>query len=100
MPSLILEPEVEQVVRSFFTCEFTTLSSQGQPLTWPCQPFYHAAAGRIIVSTSIAYPVKANNARRTPRVALLFSDPTGSGLSDPPAVLVQGDATVEELAVY
>src|SRR5205823_1019011 len=37
-------------------------------------------------------PQKAFNVRRNPRVALLFSDPTGSGLTRPAAVLVQGDA--------
>ena len=35
---------------------------------------------------------KVYNIRRNPRVALLFSNATGSGLADPPAVLVQGDA--------
>ena len=41
--------------------------------------------------------MKAYNARRHPQVAVLFSDPTGAGLADPPAVLVQGEATVQEL---
>ena len=65
-------------------------------MTWPTVPFFDVAAGEIVVSASIAFPVKAQNARRNPRVALLFSDPTGSGLIDPPAVLVQGDAVVTE----
>jgi hypothetical protein len=54
-------------------------------------------AGQLILTSSIAFPVKAYNARRHPQVAILFSDSTGAGLSEPPAVLVQGTATVQEL---
>src|SRR5689334_8515157 len=97
MTALELPPEVEAVFRNFRTCEFTTVNSKGQPLTWPTEPFFLQAEGRLVVTSSIAFPVKAYNARRYPRVALLLSDPTGSGLVDPPAVLVQGDATVREL---
>jgi hypothetical protein len=34
--------------------------------------------------------------RQNPQASLLFSDPTGSGLTDPPMVLVQGDAAVTD----
>jgi hypothetical protein len=54
----------------------------------------------LLVTTGIGLPNKAYNARRNPHVALLFSNPTGSGLDDPPAVLVQGDATVSELTLW
>ena len=47
---------------------------------------------RFTITTSIALAQKAFNVRRNPRVSLLFSDPTVSGLTNPPAVLVQGDA--------
>ncbi len=56
-----------------------------------------ALGGRLIVTSSIAFPVKAYNARRHPQVAVFFSDPTGAPLTEPPAVLVQGDAIVTEL---
>ena len=97
MAMLRLPPEVEAVFREFRTCEFTTVNRQGQPLTWPTEPFYDAPAGRLIVTSSIAFPVKAYNARRHPQVAVFFSDPTGAPLTEPPAVLVQGDATTSEL---
>src|SRR6266516_1448857 len=98
MATLRLPPEVEAVFREFRTCEFTTVNRQGQPLTWPTEPYYDAPEGRLIVTSSIAFPVKAYNARRHPQVSLLFSDPTGSGLDDPPGVLVQGKvSSVEEL---
>ena len=44
----------------------------------------------------LSYPAKAERARRDARVALLFADPVGSGLSDPPIVLVQGLASVRD----
>jgi hypothetical protein len=97
MSGLQIPSEVEAVFREFRTCEFTTVNKQRQPLTWPIEPFFREEDGRLIVTSSIAFPVKSQNARRHPKVALLFSDPTGSGLQDPPAVLVHGDAIVEEL---
>jgi hypothetical protein len=97
MPVLQLPPDVEAVFRRNFTCEITTINKQGQPLTWPNLPYYDAPNGRLVVTASIAFPVKTYNAKRNPKVAMLYSDPTGSGLTDPPAVLVQGDATVEEM---
>ena len=45
-----------------------------------------------MITTSVGLPHKAFNVRRNPRVSLLFSNPTASALTDPPAVLVQGDA--------
>ncbi len=97
MATLRLPSEVEAVFREFRTCECTTVNRQGQPLTWPTEPYYDAPAGRLIVTSSIAFPVKAYNARRHPQVAVFFSDPTGAPLTSPPTVLVQGDATVTEL---
>src|SRR5947209_13801810 len=100
MATLRLPPEVEAVFREFRTCEFTAVNRQGQPLTWPTEPYYDAPEGRLIVTSSIAFPVKAYNARRHPQVSLLFSDPTGSKVPDLPAVLVQGDAAVAEILEY
>lgn len=92
MSRLTLPPEVEAVLRAFRTCEFTTLARDGTPITWPTLPFYDAERGCFLVTTSVGLPQKAFNVRRDGRVSLLFSDPTGSGLHAPPAVLVRGDA--------
>jgi len=97
MPVLAVPADVEAVFRAFRTCEFTTVNKSGQPLTWPTEFYYDAPEGRLIVTASIAFPVKTYNARRHREVALLFSDPTGADLPNPPAVLVQGAATVAEL---
>jgi hypothetical protein len=70
----------------------STLARDGTPITWPTLPFWCLDEGRFLITTSIGLPQKAFNVRRNPRVSLLFSDPTASGLPDPPRVLVQGDA--------
>jgi hypothetical protein len=97
MSTLQLPDEVAAVLRSYFTCEVTTVGAKGQPVTWPAVAYYDEAMGEIFFSVSIAFPVKAQNARKRPQVSLLYSDPTGSGLDDAPAVLVQGDAMVAEI---
>jgi hypothetical protein len=94
--SLLIPAEVEAVFREFRTCEFSTLAADGTPITWPMLPFFRASTGQFMTTTSIGLPDKAFNIRRNPRVSLLFSDPTGSGLVDPPMVLVQGDAVAPD----
>ena len=91
-----LSPEVEQVFTEFRTCEFSTLARDGAPITWPLITLWQPEDQQFVLTTSIGMPHKAFNARRDGRVSLLFSDPTASGLQDPPAVLVQGDAEVPE----
>ena len=90
-----LPPEVQQVFERFITTEYTTVDASGQPITWPVTPYYRPGAGAIDITTGLGYPKKADDAERNPRVALLFSDPTGSGVAEPCAVLVQGAARVD-----
>lgn len=92
MPVLSLPTDVEAVIQEFRVCEFTTLAKDGTPITWPTLPFYESETGRFFVTTSVAFPQKVFNVRRNPHVSLLFSDSTASGLTDPPAVLIQGIA--------
>jgi hypothetical protein len=94
--TLPIPAEVEAVFREFRTCEFSTLATDGTPITWPMLPFFRASTGQFLTTTSIGLPDKAFNIRRNPRVSLLFSDPTGSGLFDAPAVLVQADAVAPD----
>jgi hypothetical protein len=90
-------PEAAQsVFDRFMTTEYTTIDGKGRPITWPVTPYYRPGEPCIDVTTGIGYPKKANDARKNPKVALLFSDPTGCGLADPPAVLVQGTAAVDD----
>jgi hypothetical protein len=57
-------------------------------------PFYER--GSLAVTTALGMPAKAEQARRNPRVALLFSDATGAGIERPSMVLVQGTAVVDD----
>ena len=83
----------DDVVRSYAVAELVTLARDGAPVCWPMMPAYERE--RLAFSTGLMYPMKARNARRDPRVAALFSDPTASGRSqDDPFVLVQGLAEV------
>lgn len=86
------------IIDNYFTCEFTTLSRKGSPVTWPVSPRL-LADGRFLLTTSIGLPQKAFNIRRNPKVGMLFSEPTGSGVAEPGAVLIQGDATAEDRIV-
>ncbi len=90
-----LPAEVQQVFSSFITTEFTTVDRGGRPICWPVTPYYRTGDQCIDVTTALGYPKKALDARANPKVALLFSDPTGSGMEDAPQVLVQGIAEVD-----
>jgi hypothetical protein len=86
------------VIDRYFTCEFTTLSRDGSPVTWPVTPRL-LEDGRFLLTTSIGLPQKAFNIRRNPKVSMLFSEPTGSGVAEAGAVLICGDATAEDRIV-
>src|ERR671932_2783589 len=91
-----LPAEVQKVFDRFITTEYTTIDRKGQPIAWPVTPYYSPGDPCIDVTTGLGYPKKAEDARANPKVALLFSDPTGSGLENPPQVLVQGTADVDD----
>ncbi|MFJ8495421.1 pyridoxamine 5'-phosphate oxidase family protein [Streptomyces sp. NPDC094038] len=79
------------VLRAYRTCEFVTLGRDGTPLVWPTT-VWRREDGTLLVTTSLAFAQKALNVRRDSRVALLFSDPTGSGLDHAPQIYVGGRA--------
>jgi hypothetical protein len=91
-----LPADIQAVFDRFVTTEFTTIDGAGQPITWPLVPYYSPGAPCIDVTTGLGYPKKANDARANPLVSMLFSEPTGSGLQQPPTVLVQGTAEVDD----
>ncbi|GHB56657.1 hypothetical protein GCM10010347_28450 [Streptomyces cirratus] len=79
------------VLDAYRTCEFATLGRDGAPLAWPTA-VSRRQDGTLLLTTSLAFAQKALNVRRDGRVALLFSDPTGSGLDPAPQVFVGGRA--------
>jgi hypothetical protein len=88
--------EVQQVFERFITTEYTTIDGRGQPIVWPVTPYPEPDRGCVDVTTGLGYPKKANDARANPHVALLFSEPVGSGLEAPPTVLIQGTAHIDD----
>jgi len=96
MTATSLPDEVCEVFDRFITTEYTTIDANGQPITWPVTPYYRPGDACIDVTTGLGYPKKADDAARNPHVALLFSDPTGSGMAGAPMVLVQGTARVDD----
>ncbi len=91
-----LPDEVQRVFDRYITTEYTTIARRGQPITWPVTPYYRPGDPCIDVTTGLGYPKKADDAQANPKVGLLFSDPTGSGLERTPQVLVQGTAEVDD----
>jgi hypothetical protein len=91
--------DVSRVIGQYRTCELATVGRSGTPIAWPAVTLYRPDEGTFVITTSIGLPQKAYNVRRNPKVALLFSDPTGSGLSGMPEVLVQGVATCPDAVV-
>jgi hypothetical protein len=92
----LLPAEIQQVFDRFITTEYTTVDRRGQPISWPVTPYYRPGDTCIDITTGLGYPKKAKDARANPKVALLFSDPTGSGMQRAPQVLVQGIADVDD----
>jgi len=91
-----LPKSIQDVFDRFVTTEYVTVDAKGQPIAWPVTPYFGDGQATVDITTGVGYPKKADDAARHPKVALLFSDPTGSGLDDAPQVLVQGIAEVDE----
>ena len=91
-----LPDQVQEVFDRFITTEFVTVDRQGQPIAWPVTPYYRPGDPTIDITTGVGYPKKALDARRHPSVALLFSEPKGSGVDSGIRVLVQGTAEVDD----
>lgn len=94
-PAAWPEAALEMFQRAI-TVEYTSLTRAGAPIMVPLTPFLGQDRLTVDVSTGLTYPTKAERARRNPKVSLLLSDPVGSGMPNPPVVLVQGLATVRD----
>ena len=102
LPDGVLQEMPEQiraVLAEAREVEFATISARGVPVNNPLFHYYGPAGTTIDVATGVAYPAKADRARRNPRVGLLFApgiaaqDPVVKG-SLPGQVSLEGTAAV------
>jgi len=89
-------PDIRDIITNYRTCEFTTLSKSNRPSAHPVTPWYRDGMAHILVTTSLGFPQKIYNIRRNPKVSLLFSNPTASGITSGAIVAIQGDARLDE----
>ena len=91
-----LPSDVQAVFDRFITTELTTVDSAGQPITWPVTPYYRPGDPCIDVTTGPRLPEEGQRRARQPArlAAVLRSDRERP--DDPPMVLVQGSAEVDD----
>ncbi len=89
-----LPDELVPILVKNWACEYASIKKNGTPITVPVIPFPGEDGRTIDVNTGLAYPTKAERARNNPRVCLLYSEPKGAVVENPPVILVYGQATV------
>ncbi|WP_157246736.1 pyridoxamine 5'-phosphate oxidase family protein [Nonomuraea typhae] len=95
MTSTTLLPDhITQVFDRTLACELSVRDQDGPPVTMPMTFLWRPDRWEFVLASGIVVRRKLDLLRRDGRVALSFTHFTGSGLADPPAVLVQGTATV------
>jgi hypothetical protein len=88
-----LPEEVAAVLTSSLYTEYATMTPKGVPLDTPLFAFMGPDGGTIDVATGLAYPAKANRARRNPKVGLLLE---GNGNPGEPVVSIAGFGAVRD----
>lgn len=89
--------DVHDVLADVRVVEMSVLDRNGIPSTRPMASAWLPDDGQVVITTPLAYPQKVLNLRRDNRVALLYSDFTGTGLTGRQDVLVRGTASAPDV---
>ncbi|PZG18783.1 hypothetical protein C1I98_38240, partial [Spongiactinospora gelatinilytica] len=92
-----VDTDLSEVLAGVRVLELTTVTAKGGVNTRPMSSVWLPERRQIMLTTPAAYSQKVLNIRRDGRVALLYSDFTGSGLEQRRTVLVRGTATAPDV---